>query len=161
MALPLPQPAPAVETAPVALAQLAAAEQVLLKLILLLLAQDTAAGVRLAASALPELRVVETQTLNSTTTTAPTMLVCGKLTAATGVSAAVVLHHAHLMPTLHAPRRCGHGVETHGNTGPPAENAAAAQRLLRLLSSSLRETPRLLLLFSDSKIELSFKTIAI
>jgi hypothetical protein len=65
----------------------------------------------------------------------------------------VVLPPAQLMPTLHAPRRCGHGVETHGNTGRPAENAAAAQRLLRLLSSS----PRLLLLLSDSYFKLSLK----
>jgi hypothetical protein len=103
--------------------------------------------------ALPELKAVVTLTLICTTPMALMMLAFGRLIALTGVSATVVLLHAQLMPTLLAPRRCLHGVETHGNTGPPVANAAAAQRLLRLLSSS----PRLLLLLSDSYFKLSLK----
>ena len=126
-------PALVVETAPVALAQLATAVLLLLQLILLLHALDTQAGVKLAASALLKLKVAETPMLNSITPTVLMMLVSGKLTVLTGLNAMEVLLLAQLMPTLLAPRRCGHGVETHGNTGPPAGNAVAAQRLLRLL----------------------------
>ncbi len=61
----------------------------------------------------------------------------------------VALLLAVLMLTSLAPRRSGDGVETPGNTGPPVENAAAAQELKRLLFSSLRATLRLLPLFNE------------
>ncbi len=69
------------EIAPAALAPLATAEPLLPPQILPLLAQDTQDGVRLAASALLELRVVEIHTLNSTILMDLMMLASGRLTA--------------------------------------------------------------------------------
>ncbi len=134
MASPLPLPVPVVETAPAALAQHATAVLLLHPLISLQHVPDTQAGVKLAASALPELKVAVTPMLNSTTPTALMMLASGKSIASTGVNAMEVLLHALLMPTLLAPRRYGHGVETHGNTGPLAASVDAALKLLKLLS---------------------------
>ena len=50
-------------------------------------AQDTQAGISPAASALLNMKAEETHTLSSTTPTALTMWVCGRSTAATGLSA--------------------------------------------------------------------------
>ena len=83
-------------------------------------------GVKHAASVLLITRVVEMLMLNFTTQMDQMMLVCGRLTQATGLNVQVEMLHVTLDLILLVLRKYLDGVETHGNIGLLAVHVDAA-----------------------------------
>lgn len=115
----------AVATVLVADAQLATAALLHPMLMLLTGALSMEVGIKLIANALLNMRAVATCMLNCQTQMALTMLVSGKLTQATGLHVLEAKLHAQHLQTWLAPLKSSNGEEIPGNSGPPAEHAAA------------------------------------